>query len=110
MTNTRRNEMSIEVAPDNQHEEQRTVLTVLPKSAVPKYCVIRHGSDTPEPFWADNDEDALKTIREQVRSNETPIVHIYKFLCAEVYTPSSMTITLEDLETTEVPDAEGTWQ
>lgn len=63
----------------------------------PNYVVLRQGSTSPEPLWAQSDEEATGIVRRQVRSGQTAVVRLYKLMCAEVFVPSSETLTPEQL-------------
>ncbi len=91
--------MGIELAHDTPAmPTEQVTSSVLTKTAVSKYYVLRSGAQTPEPLRANDDEEIMELIRRQIRKDQTPIVYVYKLLCAEAYTPSSVTLTVEEIE------------
>lgn len=70
-----------------------TVIRVAP----PNYAVLRQGSQSPDRFAAASDEEAWATVRRQVRFGQTGIVYLYKLIGAEMFEPSSVTLTPEQI-------------
>jgi len=68
------------------------------KTPPPMYAVLRAGSTTPEPLRAENDEEAMATVKRQVRTGQIPVVYLYRMVCAEVFEPTSNTLSLDELK------------
>lgn len=76
------------------------------KSPPPNYVMIREGS-SPEPFYANNDEEAMSRLQKIVREGTIKIVYCYKLLCAERALASSETLTPEMLSASSAVDDQG---
>lgn len=76
--------------------EKEKAVTVSP------YCVLRNGT-APEVLHAATDEEAWEQVRKQVRMGKQPVIYLFKMIGAEVYTPSSTNLTLDEIFAGEVP-------
>lgn len=93
--------MAIVLAQEDFQDSKPPEVATLPgmtKTPPPNYMVLRAGSTSPEPFRADSDEEAMTILQRQVRSGQTPIVYLYRMMCAEAFVAHSETLSLEDLQ------------
>lgn len=78
--------------------DQAEALSVaMSRTPPPNYVVLRAGSQTPERFVASSDEHAREMLQKQVRQGQTPIVYLFKLMSAEVFLPSSETLTVDQI-------------
>lgn len=81
--------------PEQEPESKSTGMT---RVRPPMYTVLRAGSQAPDPLRAESDEEAWATIQRQVRSGQVGTIHLYKMIGAELYEPSSIRLSVEDVE------------
>lgn len=67
------------------------------RSQPPQYVTLTAGSQQPEPLRANSDEEALETVRRRCRSGQMPAIYLFKMIGAEVFEPSSRSLTVEEV-------------
>src|ERR1035437_4352116 len=93
--------MPIELAQDDAQDSKSPLPVTLPpgmKTLPPEYVVLRSGAQSPEIFRATSDEEAVSRMQREVRSGQTPIVHLYKLMSSELFLPHSETLTPLELK------------
>lgn len=86
----------IEQTQDSDTQESGTgSITKMPP---PMYAILAAGSQQPEPLRANSDEEAMATIRRRVRTGQVSTICLYKLVAAEVYEPSSSTVSPAEIQ------------
>lgn len=79
-------------------DEPREAAVATSGTPPPNYCVIRPGSgNAPEILFANDDAEMLAQVQRQVRTGQLEIVYVYRLCMAEVFVPSSLTLTPDEV-------------
>lgn len=83
---------------DSQTGDEAKASLLISRIPPSMYATFTAGQQNLELLRADSDEEAAEIVKRRVRTGKIPAVYLYKMIQAEVYEPSSRTLTPQDVQ------------